>query len=847
VTNKRVVQGAWPAPSPKKAMPQPKLVPGVEQATWSRRPLPVAFAHRYSCHVEQKFLSTERPRRFSLILVPLCVVVLLVATFAIVKAPWQKAQNGAVAQLAPVVPGLHGRHPLDQAQIGGLLIGELGCTACHEQLQPLISRSKAAPDLHNVGWRVSPEFLHRFIADPAAAQPGTTMPQVLAGMSHDKREKIAEAISQFLISRSSATFHRDSVEQSDLKVGGELFHTVGCVACHAPRDAAIAGTVVPTKLDGAVGLQHLPDKYSLASLSQFLLQPLNVRASGRMPDMGLHSAAARSIASYLLGTENAGPKGSQAQPSLVDAGREYFQTYNCAACHSLEGVKALPPVVQKDRLDPMRGCLADKPDHVPDFSLGQDQRAAMRSALLAGDDLPTASDQVAVTLTAFNCIGCHVRDNYGGVPAELNLYFKTSEPSLGEDARIPPPLTEIGAKLKPEWFLKVMFDAASVRPYMHTHMPQFGEANLAFLASLIESADPAIPYQMPHPKGAQAKVAREAGHALLGADTLGCINCHAFNGKPSPGFSGLDLITSIERLRPEWFSRFLVEPQHLRPGILMPQAWPGGIASRTDILDGDTKAQLEAIWFFLSQGRSAQDPQGIHSEPTILKVEDTARTYRGRSQIAGFRGIAVGFPSGLSYAFNAQTGTLSGIWRGGFVRVRWDGQGAGDFNPSGRAIALAQDVSFCKLANDQAPWPLRPQMDEENPVNPDPLYPHNHGYQFGGYYFDQASVPTFLYRVGSVAIEDSSIADPADQTKSLSRSLRFSAPAAETLYFRALTGKIEQENPGRFKTDTVRLTIPSVTTLLRPLAGEDQQSELILIIEIPKGESTLVIHYEVLD
>jgi mono/diheme cytochrome c family protein len=797
--------------------------------------------------VEQKFLTTERPRRFSLILVPLCVVVLLVATFIVVKAPWQKARNGAVAQLPPVVPGLHGRHSLDQAQIGRLLIGELGCTACHQQLAPLIPRSKAAPDLQNVGWRVSPEFLRRFIADPAAAQPGTTMPHVLADLSHEKRENIATAISQFLISQSSAAFHRDPVEESDLKAGGELFHTVGCVACHAPRDAAMAGTVVPTRLDGAVGLEHLPDKYSLESLAEFLHEPLRVRASGRMPDMGLHSAEARSIASYLLGTENTGPQVLQTQTALVDAGREYFQTYNCAACHPLKGVEALPRVAQKDSLNPICGCLADKPAHVPDFNLAEDQRAAIRSALLVDDDMPAASDQVAAILTAFNCIGCHVRDNYGGVPAELNLYFKTSEPSLGEEARIPPPLTETGAKLKLDWFHKVMFDSASVRPYMHTRMPQFGEANLALLASLFESADPAIPYEMPIPTGDQAKVAREAGRALLGADALGCINCHTFNGKPSPAFSGLDLITSIERLRPEWFTRFLVEPQHLRPGIIMPQAWPGGIASRTDILAGDTKAQLEAIWFFLSQGRSARDPQGIQSEPTILKVEDTARTYRGRSQIAGFRGIAVGFPGGLSYSFNAQTGTLSGIWRGGFVRVRWDGQGSGDFNPSSRAIALAQDVSFCQLDNDQAAWPLRPKMDEENPVNPDPLYPHNHGYQFGGYSFDQASVPTFLYRVGAVAMEDTSIAEPLGQSKSLSRSIRFSAPAAETLYFRALTGKIEEESSVRFKTDAVRLTIPSVQTLLRPLAGVDQQNELILKIEIPQGESTLVINYEVLD
>ena len=32
------------------------------------------------------------------------------------------------------------------------------------------------------------------------------------------------------------------------------------------------------------------------------------------------------------------------------------------------------------------------------------------------------------------------------------------------------------------------------------------------------------------------------------------------------------------------------------------------------------------------------------------------------------------------------------MWRGGFVRVRWDGQGAGDFNPAEHAWLLAEQM-----------------------------------------------------------------------------------------------------------------------------------------------------------
>ena len=785
--------------------------------------------------------------RVPLVLAALSLGAFLVFAIDLFGTPKLGVAKKATAGNSPVVPGLHGLHPLDQRQVGALLIGELGCGSCHTQLQPLVAQAKSAPDLNEVGWRVSPEYLRRFIADPAATHPGTTMPQVMSGMASPQREVIAESIAQFLISQASAGFSKDSALASERKAGSKLFHSVGCVTCHPPREAPMMGMSVPTASAGAVGLDHLPEKYSLNSLSGFLHQPLNIRPSGRMPDMGLTSSEARSIASYLIGPGDIEAPIEPVKPSLVDSGRIYFQALGCVSCHALSGLETTPlPALDQKTLHPERGCLAQNPTSAPDFNLSNAQRAAIQVALKAGVTEESVDQKIAMTLTAFNCIGCHVRDDFGGVAVANNLYFQTSEPSLGDDARIPPPLTEAGAKLKSEWFNKVMFDAASVRPYMHTRMPQFGEINLRTLGSLLELADPAVAMEMPVPSGDEAKVAREAGQTLLGADTLGCINCHAFNGKKSPAFNGIDLITAVERLRPEWFLRFMIAPQNLRPGIVMPQGWPGGIASRTEILNGDTDAQLKAIWYFLSQGRTARDPKGIRSEATILEVEDLPLTYRGRSRIAGFRGIAVGFPSAMNYAFNANTGSLSGIWQGGFVRVRWDGQGAGDFDPASRFIALAQDVAFCSLATDDAPWPLRPKMDEENPVNPDPLYPRNLGYQFSGYSFDNASVPTLMYRFGDIAIEDKSVAGTDEASKSLTRSLQFTSPAAQSLYFRALTGKVQELTAVQFQTDALRFTIPSAITQLRPMPGEDGQMELILKLEIPMGTSTLEFHYEVL-
>ena len=224
-------------------------------------------------------------------------------------------------------------------------------------------------------------------------------------------------------------------------------------------------------------------------------------------------------------------------------------------------------------------------------------------------------------------------------------------------------------------------------------------------------------------------------------------------------------------------------------------------------------------------------------------MTDETRTYRGRSRAAGYRGIAVGFPEGLSYAFNAHTGTLSALWKGGYVTVRWDGQGAGGFNPAARAVELAQDTSFVVLRGDDDPWPLRPHIDEENPVDPDPLYPRNVGYRFRGYAFDEEMVPTFEYQAGRVAIRDRS--HPVGGR--LRRELSFDVPEPQTLHFRALTGQIEELGEGRYLAPRVELRATASRAILRPLAGSENERELILELALPAGHSTLTIDYELDD
>ncbi|MEJ7592555.1 MAG: hypothetical protein WKF77_13465, partial [Planctomycetaceae bacterium] len=141
-------------------------------------------------------------------------------------------------------------------------------------------------------------------------------------------------------------------------------------------------------------------------------------------------------------------------------------------------------------------------------------------------------------------------------------------------------------------------------------------------------------------------------------------------------------------------------------------------------------------------------------------------------------------------------------------------------------------------------WPLLPVITKEARTNPTPLYPKNVGYQFRGYFLDESSIPTFMYRSGNIEIEDRSKATGSSEQQQLNRVLQCDSPMPQAVWFRALTGDISRESERVFRSGRLRLTIPQTETHLRSLADEPGRSELLLRLEIPQGKSTLEFLYE---
>lgn len=198
------------------------------------------------------------------------------------------------------------------------------CLACHFASEAVEARigTTPAPRLDAVGARLAPSALRAMLEDPHAVKPGSTMPDVLAG--HPERERAIDELVHFLASRGGP-FDATPVSFSNadlVEEGRTLFHTIGCVACHGPQETRMQletpwdevddwiwdpveidedrfvpdGVLEPPNL----ALGELAERTNLESLTAFLLDPREVRPSGRMPHMGLVESEARSIALYLL-------------------------------------------------------------------------------------------------------------------------------------------------------------------------------------------------------------------------------------------------------------------------------------------------------------------------------------------------------------------------------------------------------------------------------------------------------------------------------------------------------------------------------------------------------------------
>jgi len=625
---------------------------------------------------------------------------------------------------------------------GLLLLAELNCTACHQAPKAWKERlaPKPAPSLGGVGSRVPADQLWQFIRSPQFLKKGTQMPGMFAGEEGDA-EKV-EALVEYL---SSLKQDKPQMPAGNGAHGKELYHKIGCVACHEPGtdfrpEKVPAGMEVEKPGNASVPIAFA-DVYDVNSLAYFLKNPLAHRPSGRMPDLHLTDQEAADIAAYLhvgrqqtKATERAALK---IKPQGLEKGKQIFAQLRCASCHvgveplgeskTAGSAKAYTPTAALTALDTNQGCLSAKQaTGTPRFDLNDLQKRALKLAIAAikKGEVPqlTAAQKVDWQMTRLNCYACHDRDGKGGPEDPRAQYFTSNDgsaESLGELAHLPPRLDHTGRKLTKGWLEKILFgEGGSVRPYMNTRMPNFGKAQTEMLVSLLPEADKREKPVEIDVSGLGKHHRAELGRKLIGMTGLACVGCHGLKDRKSLGPPVIKLNSTIERLQPEYFKELLLNPQVTQPGTMMPPMFMGRKSADKDV---------ESIWTYLKELEGQPLPDGlISNEDFELKPAKAGKPIIFRSFIegAGSHAIGVGFPEGVNAVFDAAQARWVMIWKGRFLDAmsNWQSREMMPIKP------LGTDVKELPAATGKR--------------------------EFSGYRLSKEGVPTMLYTQDGKSVED---------------------------------------------------------------------------------------------
>ena len=337
-------------------------------------------------------------------------------------------------------------------QGGELLLSELNCVGCHQPPANLRNRlpGSPGPDLQQIATRISdPAALQVLIRNPRYLKRGTRMPSLFAASDRDPEE--LDALFHFLLSQT-----RNENQPLLLGIpdrGKNLYHTIGCVGCHAPDVDYRAPSLAEDTIQEPPALPSLPIRlaayWSVDFLTRYLMNPAAFHPSTRMPDFGLNEQDAADLAAYLqAGPEVTDPNARHPaiDAALAETGRALFTTKGCAACHDL----GLPNLASAPPLATLRaedvGCLAELPTEggVPYFYLGVAQRKSIKLPLKNLDETP--APELTRELMRWDCFACHTQDGRGGPETSREPYFGAGNPyALDREDFLPPSLDDLGS------------------------------------------------------------------------------------------------------------------------------------------------------------------------------------------------------------------------------------------------------------------------------------------------------------------------------------------------------------------------------------------------------------------
>lgn len=697
------------------------------------------------------------------------------------------------AESPPFVAGFErfARHgDLSLVDAGDLLVSELSCVACHESANGKFV-PKLGPTLVGTANRFSAKWLREYLDNPGGKKSGTTMPHMLGHLDAVQRKAAISRLVAFLSTQQKpfetvratgavAVMH-EFWNQGDPLRGRDLYHTVGCVACHQADAQQETKKNKPTAVDQMIeqldseeleelgllraarpvaSVPHgdLVNKYTRQGLAMFLLRPDSVRKGARMPNLRLLPSEAADLTAYLLVQQpvDFAVGESAVDSAMIEEGKALFVELRCSNCHEATGIDLPKMATRWEDLNPAneRNCLKNPTSAMPDYGLDELQVKAIKQLLESDSKIAEldATKWVHRRMLQLNCYACHEREAVlpgkdqaevvGGVGRFRKSYFEMVEQvDLGDEGRLPPPLTGVGSKLQPK-ALKAVFDQRTpvYRRHMKARMPAYHASQVKDLVEKLPIADEAGSKTESMVFGKVSKSLLETGHNLSGT---GCVECHHYRGEGLPGVVGLDLALITSRVRPEWFHEFVLDPGSLKKRTRMPTFFPDGKSSRPDLFNGDVEKQIASLWFYLKDLANQPLPEKIEkfrSQNYELRPANRPIVLRSFMRDAGTHAIAVGFPELIHYSFDSEKIRLASAWKGRFIDARgtWFERFTPPAEPLGQSLVrFPKGQPFALMAGDKTRWPDQVDL-----------------YQFEGYRLDATGVPTFLYQFANWQIEE---------------------------------------------------------------------------------------------
>ncbi len=675
------------------------------------------------------------------------------------------------------------------AQRGDALYHSIGCVACHDSMQDKAPKLATSVPLGNLSQKYTLDSLTQFLLDPHAVRAGGRMPKLVADGA-EARDVACYLLRDIVLVPGGESFtyklYKGSWDKlpvfADLEPAesgmaksldvmayglkenfglvfetylpvstpGEFTFTIGSDdgSRLLVNDKAVVthdGIHPHSNRSGKVKLPAGTHKLTIEYFEKTGEESLAVSVDG--PDMGGAELSA------LVTSDPEGKKQLELVPStfvadasLMAEGAAAFASQGCVNCHQLDRDGAAPKTMHKPLVElasvATQGCLSESPaEGLPNYELSPTQRSAIVAALTAADQVIPPATQTRLTLAAMNCVACHERDGVGGPETVREAWFQTTTPEMGNEGRLPPTLTGAGDKLNDAYVALILDNGANERPYMKTRMPAFRYEPLKALHAHINDLDRRTEVTIPD-DAKSPTLTISNGRKLIGEKGLSCVKCHTYDGVGVEGIRALDALKMPQRLREDWFHRYLMDPQKYRPGTRMPVSFVDGKSAITDIYDGDPARQIDAMWKYLS-AEKPKPPQGLIQGAIVLTPQKRPIIYRNFLTDVSPRGIAVGYPEGVNMAWDAHTMGLVKMWQNDFIDAskHWVGRGPGNQAPLGDAVVFVDRHSpFAVLPTADAPWPKQPAREQ--------------GAKFLGYRLNELGQPIFRYAIAGNAIEE---------------------------------------------------------------------------------------------